>query len=129
MDQKKNIKMNVSDGIEFFSHETAVNFSPIQFILDFKCITPRVDMRARDGPVIVMRHNIVMMDPYHAKQVRDLLNDSIEKYEKEFGEIKRPKPVEKAAKKATKARDKQNKQQKQKKSVKGSAKKSPSYLG
>ena len=53
----------------------------------------------------------------------------VEKYEKEFGEIKRPKPVEKAAKKATKARDKQNKQQKQKKSVKGSAKKSPSYLG
>lgn len=95
---KQNVRISVNEGAEFFAHETAVNFNPLQFIFDFKSVTPRVDLRSKEQPTIVIRHNVIMVDPYHAKQIMNLLNDSISKYEKEFGEIKKPKSIEKAEK-------------------------------
>ena len=91
----KKVNLNVSDvTADFFAHEASVNFNPTQFILDFKCITPRVDPRAKNGPIINLRHNIIMVDAYHAKRLHELLGNVIEKYENEFGVIKKPRPLE-----------------------------------
>lgn len=87
----KKLSMNVSDGIEFFAHETSVNFSPNQFILDFKSITPRIDPRSGKDPIIVLRHNTVLLDPMHAKKLAELLSGVVARYEKEFGKIDKSK--------------------------------------
>lgn len=102
----KNVNISVDEGEPFFCHELSANFNPMQFVLDFKSITPRVDMRSKNSPIINIKHNVVMVDPYHAKSMVKLLNKVICDYEKEFGEIKKPKSIEKAEKKMkTKADD------------------------
>ena len=94
MAEKRNINMTIIDGDAFFSHETSVNFSPMQFILDFRSITPRIDARSPHATV-ALRHNVVIMDPYHAKQVSGLLAKVIKKYEAEFGKIEKPEALKK----------------------------------
>ena len=93
MASEKKLSMNIEDGLEFFAHETSINFSPTQFVIDFKNITPRIDPRAGKDPVVVLRHNVILLDPLHAKRLAELLLDVVGKYEKEFGKIEKPKPV------------------------------------
>jgi len=97
-------KMNVSidEGIVFFSHETSINFNPTQFIMDFKCITPRMDPRSNNGAVLHIKHNTVMFETYHIKRFHELLGQAISNYEKQYGKIEKPKPIEKHEKKAKK---------------------------
>ena len=90
---EKNVNMNITDGDAFFAHEVSVNFNPMQFILDFKCVTPRVDPRSKETAVLNLRHNIVMLDAYHAKRFNELLGEVIKKYESEFGKIEVPKQI------------------------------------
>lgn len=86
--------MNISDhGADFFAHEASINFNPTQFIFDFKCITPRVDPRAKESTVINLKHNVIMLDVYHAKRFFELLGDVIGNYEKEFSKIDKPKEI------------------------------------
>ena len=89
-------KLNVSvhDGDDFFCHEMSVNFNPLQFVLDFKSVTPRVDVRSKDRPSICIKHNVVLMDPFHTKRMVELLSKVIADYENQYGKIKKPKPVE-----------------------------------
>jgi len=94
----KNMKVNISDGQEFFAHETSIQFSPTQVILDFKSVTPRIDPRSQDGPVYSIRHNVVLMEPHHTVQFIDLLQKIVSRYEKQFGKITVPKSVLKAQK-------------------------------
>jgi hypothetical protein len=104
---EKKINLNIVDGDAFFSHETSINFSPTQFILDFKCITPRVDQRNKEAPSLNLKHNVVVIDAYHAKKVYGLLGSLLKKYEKEFGKIEKPKAIkmlEKKRKKSDKAK-------------------------
>jgi len=110
--------VNVSDGGAMYAHEMSVNFSPTQFILDFKMITPRNDPRGKGKPTFLIQHNVVMMDPWHAKKVIDVLQETVKKYEQEYGKIGKPKAIEKAEKK-------------QKKTVAPaeSTKETPTYLG
>ncbi len=116
MDKQK-INMNIGDaGHDFFAHEASINFNPTQFILDFKCITPRVDPRAKESPVISLKHNIVMLDTYHAKKFYEILGEMITKYEKDFGKIIKPKALE-IIEKRSKKQDKEGKTM------------TPSYLG
>ena len=91
MVSEKKISMNVNDGIDFYAHETSVNFSPSQVVLDFKSLTPRNDPRSGADPIVVLRHNIVLLDPLHAKKLSELLNTIIKKYEKGFGKIEKSK--------------------------------------
>ena len=100
----KNLNFSVDNGDEFFAHETSINFNPSQFIFDFKSVTPRVDVRDRQNPIIVIKHNVVMADPYHAKKVAELLNNVIRRYEKEFGVIEKSKAIKKLEKKSKKAK-------------------------
>lgn len=116
---KEQINLAISDGDPFFSHEMTANFTPIQFTLDFKCITPRVDPRSKK-PSFQLKHNVIMLEPWHAKMVLAVLNNVIKKYETEYGTIKKPKAVEAAEKK----------QKKQISAEKGATKtEAPTYLG
>jgi len=97
--EQKNLNVSVNEGDAFFCHELSVNYNPLQFLLDFKCITPRVDVRSKQGPVINIKHNVIMLDPYHTKQMLELLTRVVSDYENDFGKIVKPKSVEKMEKK------------------------------
>lgn len=99
MTEQQPLNITIADGEPFFSHEMSVNFNPTQFILDFKCITPRNDARSKNRPVFFIKHNVVMVEPWHAKSVYEVLGKVLESYEKEFGKISKPKSVQKAEKK------------------------------
>src|SRR3989338_6611697 len=101
MEQKINLSINEGKG--FFAHEASVNYSPTQFILDFKCITPRNDPRSTEVANINLEHGVVMLEPNHAFRIYELLGDMLKKYEKDFGKIEKPKPLEKAEKRAKQA--------------------------
>lgn len=113
------INLNINDGEPFFAHEATVNFTPTQLTLDFKCITPRSDPRGKK-PTFLLKHNVVMVEPWHAKQLIEVLQSVVERYEKDFGKISKPKAVQKAEKK-----------QKEfvKKAKEGKSTGAPSYLG
>ena len=117
MAEQKPINISIKDGVPFFAHEMSCNFTPTQLTLDFKSITPRVDPRSKT-PSFLLEHNVVMVEPYHAKMIYAVLGNVLKKYEDEFGKIKKPKPVEKAEKK-------------QKKFIKdqGDKTKTPNYFG
>lgn len=95
---KQQINLNIVEGDPFFAHEVSMNFTPTQITLDFKCITPRTDPRAKT-PSFLLKHNVVMVEPWHAKMMLDVLANVVKKYEEEFGKIKQPKALEKATKK------------------------------
>lgn len=102
---EEKINMSINEGDAFYAHELSINFNPLQFVFDFKSVTPRVDPRSKDRASIVLKHNVILTDPYHAKKVYELLGDVIKKYEKEFGRIEKPKPlqiIEKKSKKESK---------------------------
>lgn len=101
---EKKINLSINEGDAFFAHELSINFNPMQFMLDFKCITPRIDPRVRESMPLNIKHNVVMLDPYHMKQVIGMLEDSLKRYEKEFGKIEMPKALKKANKKSKKGK-------------------------
>ena len=96
---EKEINLSISDGAEFFAHELGVSFNPTQFIFDFKCITPRIDQRSTKIPLIVFKHNVIMMEHWKIKEVINVLTKSIQDYEKTFGEIMEPDSIKRAKKK------------------------------
>lgn len=96
MSQKMNV--TIDDGNVFFAHELSINYNPLQFTLDFKNITPRVDVRNKDAPSVHIKHDVVMMDPYHLKLMLELMTKVVKDYEKKFGKIKKPKALEKMQK-------------------------------
>src|SRR3989338_8883345 len=83
------INWQYEDGTAFHAHEVSVNFTPLQFVLDFKNITPRVDARTKTGPVFCVRHDVVVLEPFHVKRFHALLGEILDRYEKEFGKIKK----------------------------------------
>lgn len=101
-DDKKKINLSINDGHPFYAHELSINFNPMQFIFDFKNVTPRIDPRSRDRNTLCMIHNVVMTDPFHAKQILELLQEVVKKYEKEFGKIDKPKALKLLEKKIQK---------------------------
>lgn len=117
MPEEKQINVGINDGKEFFAHELSINFNPMQFILDFKCVTPRVDPRTKDTPFISIKHNVVMVDPFHAKRIVEVLSNALNNYEKQFGKIEKPKALQKFEKSRKKTSKSEQKTQ------------APSYLG
>jgi len=101
MKEPKPINIHIKDGVPFFAHEMSCNFTPTQFTFDFKSITPRSDPRSKT-PSFALEHNVVMVEPFHAKMIFDVLGSVLKKYEDEFGKIKKPKAIEKAEKKQKK---------------------------
>ncbi len=102
VENKEPINIQIIDGEPFFAHEMTANFTPTQFSFDFKCITPRVDPRSKK-PSFLLKHNVIMVEPYHAKMILSVLNNVVKKYEEEYGAIKKPKAIITAEKKHKKA--------------------------
>ena len=94
MTEQQKISLNINDGEAFYAHELSINFNPLQFVFDFKSVTPRVDPRSKERATIVLKHNVILADPYHAKRMHELLGSVIKKYEKEIGKINKPKPLQ-----------------------------------
>ncbi len=114
MEQKINV--NVDDGEAFYSNEASISHNPMQFVLDFKQITPRIDMRQQ--PQFKLKHDVVLLDPIHAKQFSEMLNQAVKEYEEKNGKIDLKKAMKKMQKKASK-----------KKKKKAKVTESPSYFG
>ena len=96
-DEMKKINFNINDGEAFYTNEMSITFGPAQFAFDFKNISPRVDMRSQDGSkTFVLKHNVIIIEPFQIKQFAKVLNDAIARYEKEFGSIEIPEAIKKA---------------------------------
>ncbi|AJF60880.1 TPA: DUF3467 domain-containing protein [Candidatus Woesearchaeota archaeon] len=111
------VKFDIENGQSFFADEVGVIHNPLKIILDFRSITPRVDVRNQEYQTLVLRHNVILMDPYTAKSFFDVLGKNIKNYEKEFGKIEKPSQLKKLEKKAAV------------KSSKKGNKDSPTYFG
>ncbi len=96
-DQMDKINFAINDGDSFYSNEMSITFGPAQFAFDFKNISPRVDMRQQDGSkTFVLKHNVIIIEPFQIKQFSKVLNDAIARYEAEFGSIDMPNAIKKA---------------------------------
>lgn len=99
----------INDGDSFFANEMSITFGPAQFAFDFKNISPRVDMRNQDGSkMFVLKHNVILIEPFQIKQFAKVLNDAISRYEMEYGNIELPAPIKKAEQELQKAVKKQD---------------------
>ena len=98
---EKKLNLSIKDGDEFFAHELSVNYSPTQFIMDFRCITPRTDPRSQESAVLAIKHNVIMTEAWHAKKIYELMGNVIKKYEEEYGQIEMPKSLKKFEKNKT----------------------------
>lgn len=96
--EKKQINVDIDNGDVFFSDEIGVMHNPTKFIIDFKSITPRIDVRNKDFQPLVIKHNVIMMDPFTAKNFLEAFKKNFESYEKKFGKIKIPKGYSKVKK-------------------------------
>lgn len=99
----------INDGDSFFANEMSITFGPAQFAFDFKNISPRVDMRNQDGSkTFVLKHNVILIEPFQIKQFAKVLNDAISRYEMEYGAIELPAPIKRAEQELQKAVKKQD---------------------
>src|SRR3989338_5456547 len=89
-DKDKKIKFDIDNGQSFFADEIGVIHTPLKIILDFKNITPRIDIRNSEFQPVVLRHNVVVMDPFMAKSFSEILSQNIKMYEKNYGKINKP---------------------------------------
>jgi hypothetical protein len=64
-DQKK-LNVHIDEGDTFYANEVSVNFNPTQFFMDFKNVSPRVDLRSKEGELFInIKHSVATFDPYH----------------------------------------------------------------
>ncbi len=101
--EEKQLNVRIKDGDQFFANEIGLNFTPTEIILDFKCISNIHDIE--NHRALLLRHNPVILTPYHAKSFLEVLTKAVNDYEKRFGEIKKPKEIDKAEKIMQKQKD------------------------
>jgi transposase len=54
-------------------------------------------MRNQDGSkTFVLKHNVIIIEPFQIKQFAKVLNDAIARYEVEYGAIEMPNAIKKA---------------------------------
>ncbi|MFH1591026.1 MAG: DUF3467 domain-containing protein [archaeon] len=87
------IRVDVDDGEAFAADEVSVVHNPLRLVLDFKSVTPRLDLR-QQGMRLRVRHNVILIEPHLAKDFLTALKKNIDNFEKRFGKIKRPDSVE-----------------------------------
>ena len=98
----KKVKFDIENGLSMYADEAGVIFNPLKISFDFRSITPRVDVRNKEFQTLVLRHNVITMDPYTAKKFLEILEKNLKNYEKQFGKIQKPKALAKLEKKAKK---------------------------
>ena len=116
MEQKQIPAIQNIDNAPMLSNQQTVAHQPDKFILDFKGVYPQYTPDNKE--TIVISHKVILMDPYSAKNFMTVLKDNIARYEKKFGEIKKPAHVTKAEKELKKL---------QKQAATGTE--APSYMG
>lgn len=88
MDKKSKVEVDHSEDA-FFADGITVTYGPNKFVLDFKQTTPRVDFVHGDNQrTMVTKHDTLLVDVKFAKMLKKMLENSINKYEEKFGEIK-----------------------------------------
>ncbi len=100
------VNLRIKDSEQFYSNEASINFNPNEFVIDFKCLTHLHDLG--DHRSVFLRHNIVLINPFHAKAFLVMLDKAIKQYEQNFGEIKKPDAIKKAEKLVKKQKDKED---------------------
>ena len=78
--QHINVQLGEKEAEGIYSNLVLISHSPAEFVLDFTRMVPGV-------PKTKVYARIIMTPP-HAKSLLNALKDNIEKFEKEFGEIK-----------------------------------------
>ncbi len=78
--QQINIELGPKEAEGIYSNLALISHSPAEFVIDFTRLVPGVP-NAR----VYAR---IIMTPQHAKSLLAALQDNIEKYEKQYGEIK-----------------------------------------
>ena len=122
---KKELSIRVKEGDQFYSNETAIHVNPSEIVFDFKCINQVQDIAEMNA--LVLKHNIVIMTPQHAKSFAAILDKVIKDYEDKFGAIEKTKHQKKADEIMKKAvKDAERKDKKESTVVKSSGE---SYFG
>ena len=78
--QQINIELGEKEAEGIYSNLVLISHSPAEFVLDFTRMLPGIPKTKVYARVI--------MTPQHAKSLSQALNENIEKFEKEYGEIK-----------------------------------------
>ena len=116
MEQKQIPAIQNIDNAPMLSNQQTVAHQPDRFILDFKGVYPQYTPDNKEA--IVISHKVILLDPFPAKKFLEVLKGNIARYEKKFGEIKKPAHVAKAEKELKKL---------QKQAATGTE--APSYMG
>ena len=78
--QQINVELGEKESEGIYSNFVLISHSPAEFVIDFTRMLPGVPKTKVYARII--------MTPQHAKGLSKALNENLEKYEKEFGEIK-----------------------------------------
>lgn len=78
--QQINVELGEKESEGIYSNFVLISHSPAEFVMDFTRMLPGVPKTKVYARII--------MTPQHAKGLSKALNENIEKFEKEFGEIK-----------------------------------------
>lgn len=88
MDKKVNFKIESSKSL-FYADNISMVHSRDNFVIDFRQTIPQMDnIEGRTNLSFVSRHETILLSPSLIKIFFNMLKDGLEKYEKEFGEIK-----------------------------------------
>ena len=85
--------VNNVDNNPFTSNEQTVHHQPDKIILDFKNIYPQF---VGNQPIMIINHRVILLDLYNTKEFLRVLKENLDKYEKTFGQIKKPAAIVKA---------------------------------
>ncbi len=78
--QQINVELGEKEAEGIYSNLAMITHSPAEFVIDFTRMLPGVPKTRVYARII--------MTPQHAKSLQKALSENIEKYEKQFGEIK-----------------------------------------
>lgn len=78
--QQLNIELNEKEAEGIYANLAMIIHSPTEIIIDFARVMPRMSKSK-----VLSR---IIMTPMHAKLLHKALTDNLEKFEKQFGEIK-----------------------------------------
>jgi hypothetical protein len=78
--QQINVELGEKEAEGIYSNFALISHSPAEFVIDFTRMVPGIPKTKVYARII--------MTPQHAKSLSKALNENLEKYEKQYGEIK-----------------------------------------
>lgn len=102
MTEKRQINVQIDNGCDVFHGDfITIAHKQGEVLFDFRQATPRFNPGpgGQNAQNIVIKHNVVSMNPILAKNFLQILKRNIENYEKKFGKINVPKEKKAQSKK------------------------------